>query len=51
MHKFKPEFVFHLAAQALVKKSYDDPVNTFDTNIMGSVNLLDSVEDVLQFFL
>ena len=43
MHKFKPEFVFHLAAQALVKKSYDDPVNTFDTNIMGSVNLLDSV--------
>ena len=26
MHKFKPEFVFHLAAQALVKKSYDDPV-------------------------
>jgi CDP-glucose 4,6-dehydratase len=43
MHKFQPEYVFHLAAQALVKKSYDDPVNTFDTNIMGSVNLLDSV--------
>ena len=43
MHKFQPEYVFHLAAQSLVKKSYHDPVNTFDTNIMGSVNLLDSV--------
>jgi len=43
MHKFQPEYVFHLAAQPLVKKSYEDPVNTFDTNIMGSVNLLDSV--------
>ena len=43
MHKFQPEYVFHLAAQPLVKKSYHDPVNTFDTNVMGSVNLLDSV--------
>ena len=43
MHKFQPEYVFHLAAQPLVKKSYHDPVHTFDTNIMGSVNLLDSV--------
>ena len=43
MHKFQPEYVFHLAAQPLVKKSYHDPVYTFDTNIMGSVNLLDSV--------
>ena len=41
---FRPEFVFHLAAQALVKSSYDDPVNTFSTNIMGSVNLLDAVK-------
>lgn len=41
--KAKPEFVFHLAAQALVKRSYSDPVNTFDTNVMGSVNLLDAV--------
>ena len=40
---FKPEFVFHLAAQALVKKSYNNPVNTFDTNIMGSINLLEAV--------
>ena len=40
---FQPEFVFHLAAQALVKKSYINPVSTFDTNIMGSVNLLEAV--------
>ena len=40
---FKPEYVFHLAAQALVKRSYDDPVSTFDTNVMGSVHLLEAV--------
>lgn len=40
---FQPEFVFHLAAQALVRPSYDDPANTFSTNVTGSVNLLDSV--------
>jgi len=41
----QPEFVFHLAAQAIVKDSYDDPVKTFNTNIMGSVNLLESVRE------
>lgn len=41
---YQPEFVFHLAAQAIVKDSYDDPVKTFNTNIMGSVNLLESVK-------
>ncbi len=39
---FKPQVVFHLAAQALVRKSYADPKATFDTNIGGSVNLLES---------
>ena len=43
---FKPEFVFHLAAQALVKQSYLDPVETFKTNLMGSVNLLESIRNV-----
>lgn len=38
-----PEFVFHLAAQALVRHSYGDPKLTFDTNIGGSVNLLEAV--------
>ena len=43
LQDFQPEFVFHLAAQALVKESYTNPVSTFDTNIMGSVNLLEAV--------
>ena len=43
MKEFKPEFVFHLAAQALVKSSYNDPKLTFDTNISGSVNLLEAI--------
>jgi len=43
MNEFKPEFVFHLAAQALVRPSYDDPATTFSTNVIGSVNLLDAV--------
>ena len=43
LQEFNPEYVFHLAAQALVKKSYDDPVVTFGSNVMGSVHLLDAV--------
>ncbi|TGN18278.1 CDP-glucose 4,6-dehydratase [Leptospira idonii] len=38
--EFRPEIIFHLAAQALVRKSYLDPVATFETNVMGMVNLL-----------
>ncbi|MCF6768112.1 CDP-glucose 4,6-dehydratase [Thiotrichales bacterium 19S11-10] len=40
---FRPEYVFHLAAQALVKVSYQNPYDTFSTNVMGSINLLDAV--------
>lgn len=43
LNEFKPEFVFHLAAQALVRPSYDAPDKTFDVNVMGSVNLLEAV--------
>jgi CDP-glucose 4,6-dehydratase len=39
----KPEFVFHLAAQPLVRRSYAEPKLTFDTNVGGSVNLLEAV--------
>jgi CDP-glucose 4,6-dehydratase len=38
-----PEIVFHLAAQPLVLGGYSDPVGTFDTNVMGTVNLLQAV--------
>jgi CDP-glucose 4,6-dehydratase len=43
MQSFRPEYVFHLAAQALVHKSYDEPVVAFGSNVMGSVHLLDAV--------
>lgn len=43
MVEFQPEFVFHLAAQALVRASYADPKATFDVNVGGSVNLLEAV--------
>lgn len=41
--EYQPEIVFHLAAQALVRFSYDEPKLTFDTNVGGSVNLLEAV--------
>ena len=40
----KPEIVIHMAAQSLVRKSYDEPVKTFATNVMGTVNLLQAVK-------
>ena len=40
---FQPEFVFHLAAQALVRRSYVAPSETFDVNVIGLVNLLEAV--------
>lgn len=39
----RPEFIFHLAAQPLVRLSYEQPVETYSTNIMGTVNLLEAV--------
>jgi CDP-glucose 4,6-dehydratase len=41
--KANPEIVFHLAAQPLVRDSYDDPKMTFDTNIGGTVNVLEAI--------
>ena len=43
MDEFRPEFVFHMAAQALVRRSYEDPAITFETNVMGMVNVLECV--------
>ncbi len=39
--KYQPEIVFHMAAQALVRYSYKEPVETFETNVMGTVNVLE----------
>ncbi len=43
MAEYRPEIVFHLAAQSLVRKSYLDPVETYQTNVMGTVNVLEAV--------
>lgn len=45
---FRPDYVFHLAAQPLVRLSYSAPVETFDTNIMGTVHLLEAVRALSQ---
>ena len=42
----KPDFLFHLAAQAIVKTSYDDPRNTWETNVIGTLNILESLKKI-----
>lgn len=42
----EPEIVIHMAAQALVRRSYADPVETFLTNVMGTVNLLNALREI-----
>src|ERR1035437_1795416 len=42
----KPDFVFHLAAQPLVRDSYARPVETFEVNLMGTVNVLEALRPV-----
>jgi CDP-glucose 4,6-dehydratase len=39
----QPDFVFHLAAQALVRRSYEDPVETWQTNLMGTLHVLEAL--------
>lgn len=39
----EPDFVFHLAAQPLVRRSYKDPVSTWETNVLGTVHVLDAL--------
>jgi len=41
--EFKPEMVFHLAAQSLVRRSYADPLYTFQTNALGTLNILECI--------
>lgn len=40
---FRPDFIFHLAAQALVIESYETPVETYATNVMGTIHVLDAL--------
>lgn len=43
---FRPEIVFHMAAQPLVRLSYDEPIETYSTNVMGTVHLLEAIKRV-----
>lgn len=43
MQDFAPEVVFHLAAQALVRRSYEDPAGTIESNALGTMNVLEAV--------
>lgn len=41
--EFQPEIVFHLAAQPLVRLSYDIPVETYETNVIGTINIMEAI--------
>jgi CDP-glucose 4,6-dehydratase len=43
--QFEPEILFHLAAQPLVRESYKNPLNTYKTNVIGTLNLLEAVRE------
>ena len=42
-HKYQPDIVIHMAAQPIVRDSYSDPVGTYETNVMGTVNICEAV--------
>ncbi len=42
INDFKPEILIHMAAQPIVRKSYEDPIDTYSTNVMGTINVLES---------
>ena len=44
---FKPDYIFHLAAQSLVKKSFEDPLKTFHSNSIGTLNILESARNLI----
>jgi CDP-glucose 4,6-dehydratase len=48
MVRFQPDFVFHLAAQSLVRRSYEYPVDTFGANVMGTVHVLEAMRGLEQ---
>ncbi|MGP1586904.1 MAG: CDP-glucose 4,6-dehydratase [Treponemataceae bacterium] len=45
VRQVKPEIVFHLAAQPIVRTSYKEPVETYETNVMGTVNILEAIRN------
>ena len=45
IEKYKPDIAFHLAAQPLVRLSYKEPKATYETNVMGTVNILEAIKN------
>ncbi|MFO7606134.1 MAG: CDP-glucose 4,6-dehydratase [Desulfurivibrionaceae bacterium] len=45
-HDYQPEILFHLAAQPLVRYSYREPVETYETNVMGTMHVLEAIRSV-----
>src|SRR6187402_1531303 len=43
IHQIQPDFLFHLAAQPIVKKAFQEPVDTLTTNIIGTANILEAL--------
>lgn len=43
VQEYKPEIVIHMAAQSLVRESYNNPIDTYSTNVIGTINLLESI--------
>ena len=46
LNQFQPEIIFHMAAQPLVLRSYDDPIETYSTNVMGTVYLFEVIRQI-----
>ena len=46
VQQHEPRIVFHLAAQAIVKTSYEDPLETFQTNVIGTANVLEAIRSI-----
>ena len=46
VHRSQPEVVLHLAAQPLVRRGYEDPIGTWSTNVMGTLNLLEALRQI-----
>jgi CDP-glucose 4,6-dehydratase len=45
-NQYHPEIVFHLAAQPLVRYSYQEPIETYETNVMGTLNILEGIRSI-----
>ena len=46
IREYKPEIIIHMAAQSLVRKSYQEPIETFSTNVMGTLNVFEAVREI-----